>query len=334
MTSIWLDAPTLQINGNQLQNLLNFLYQHEPLLKEYGAIKIQLDASCKLALKKQRKNIILHPVTEQIVKISKDEPIYIVKEVDRIDEPTQQTSSITDECEFWSSLSCSNNERYRTGTSVLQDTSFFLRKKTSHSYFNIYRLSDRSLPKSVRSKVTHKSVPFIRRTHRPGAIFPLASAQQHLFSLHYHHEGGAHHWYIIPHRERTLLRTIIDKQNSSVCLDHGRILICPSMLDEYHIRYHRIIQRPNELVVLSAGTLAQSFAEDASWSESIEFALPSWIQDDYANITEPSCRCNISQDSLSKTIDITLFRHELVQQYITSHLNSITTGKSLVFKGS
>lgn len=334
MTSIWMEAPTLQINGNQLQNLFNFLYQHKPLLKEYGAIKIQLDASCKLALKKQRKNIILHPFTEQIVKISKDEPLYIVKEVDRIDEPTQQTSSITDEYEFWSSLSCSNNERYRAGTSVLQDTSFFLRKKTSHSYFNIYRLSEQSLLKSVRSKVTHKPVPSIRRTHGPGAIFPLASAQQHLFPLFYHHEGGAHHWYIIPHRERTRLRTILDKRNSSICLDHGRILICPSMLDEYHIRYHRIIQRPNELVVLSPGTLAQSFAEDASWSESIELALPSRIQDDYANITEPFCQCNISQKVLPKTIDIALFRHELAQQYITSDLNIITTDKSLVLKGS
>ena len=318
-----MDAPTLQINGNQLQNLLTFLYQHQRLLKEYGAIKIQLDASCKLALKKQRKNIILHPVTEQIIKISKDERIYIVKEGDRIDEPTKQTSSITDECELWSSLSCSNSGRYRTGTSVLQDTSFFLRKKTSRSFFNIYRLSDQS----VRSKVTHKSVPSIRRTHGPGAVFPLTSAQKHLFPLYYHHEGGAHHWYIIPHRERTLLRTIIDKQNLSICLDHGRILICPSMLDKYHIRYHRIIQHPNEFVVFSPGTLAQSFVEDASWSESIEFALPGWIQDDYASITDPSCQCNISQNSLPKTIDITSFRHELVQQYIT-------TDESLVFQGS
>jgi len=162
----------------------------------------------------------------------------------------------------------------------------------------------------------------------------MTSAEQHLFLIDYHHEGGAHHWYIIPYRERKALQTIIDKHKSSICLDHGQILIDPSVLDKHQIRYHRIIQRPNEFVVLSAGALAQSFSEDASWSESIEFALPSWIEDGHANGAVSSCRCNISQDSLPEIIDITLFRHELIQNYITSQLNIIINDESNELKGS
>ncbi|CAF3809660.1 unnamed protein product, partial [Rotaria sp. Silwood1] len=38
----------------------------------------------------------------------------------------------------------------------------------------------------------------------------MTSARQRLFSIDYHHEGGAHHWYIIPNREREVLQRIID----------------------------------------------------------------------------------------------------------------------------
>jgi hypothetical protein len=162
----------------------------------------------------------------------------------------------------------------------------------------------------------------------------LTSAHQHLFSVDYHHEGGAHHWYIIPPGQREALQRIIDHQNSSICLDHGQLLIDPSTLDKNHIRYHRIVQLPNEFIVLSAGTLAQGFTEDASWSESIAFALPSWIEEGHANISLPLCQCNILQYSLPKTIDISLFRHELIQRYITSHLNNIIHDASLALKGS
>ncbi|CAF0832218.1 unnamed protein product [Rotaria sordida] len=174
----------------------------------------------------------------------------------------------------------------------------------------------------------------MRRAYEPGAIFPLTSAQQRLFSVYYHHEGGPHHWYIIPHRERISVQTIIDKQNSSICLDHDRILIDPSVLDKYHIRYHRIIQHPNEFVVLSAGTLAQSFSEDASWSESIEFTLPGWIEDGHANVSVSPYRCNLPQDSLPKSIDLPLFPHEIIQNYITSDLNINTSDESVASKGS
>ncbi|CAF3432849.1 unnamed protein product [Rotaria sp. Silwood2] len=272
---------------------------------------------------------------EQIVKISTDEPVYLVQKVDHIDESTSQTALVTDEHDFWSSLSYSNNKRRQTNISILHDASFFCKKKISRLYFNTQCLPNQSLLKLGGRKVLCQFVPSLRRAHGPGAIFPLTSAQRHLFSVDYHHEGGARHWYIIPSCEKITLQTIIHKQNSSICPDHGQILIDPSVLDKYHVRYHRIIQHPNEFVILSAGTLTQSFTEDAGWSESIEFALPSWIKDGHANVSVSPCQCGIPVDSLSTTTDVTLFTHKLIQRYITSHLNVITNdNKSVPLKGS
>jgi len=46
-----MDIPTLHVDANSLQNIISFIYKHESLLKEFGAIKIQADSYCKLALK-------------------------------------------------------------------------------------------------------------------------------------------------------------------------------------------------------------------------------------------------------------------------------------------
>ena len=59
----------------------------------------------------------------------------------------------------------------------------------------------------------------------------------------------------------------------------GQIIIDPLVLDKYHVRYHRIVQNPNEFIVLSASAVFQSFTTSANWGESIVFALPSWIEE-------------------------------------------------------
>lgn len=333
MSSISVNVPVLQVNNKDLQNFVSFIYKHEQLLKAFGAIKLQLHDDCKLALKKRRKNSVLCPIMKQIVKMTKDDPIYFVQKVDHIDESIEQSSSGKDECSFWSSLSSSSNKRRQINISILPNKSFF-HQNTSLLYFDIHRLPKQSLLKLGGSKLTRHFVPYVKRAHGPGAIFPLTSAQQRLFSVDYHHEGGAHHWYIIPTCEREALQKIMDYQNASVCLDHGQLFIDPSVLDKYHIRYNRIIQHPNEFIVLSAGSLAQSFTEDASWSESISFALPSWIEEYNLNFSVPLCQCNISQDSLPESIDITLFAHEPVERYITSYLNIVINDTSLASKGS
>ncbi len=333
MSQISMDIPTVQIHENELQNLINFIYKHEYLLKEFGALKIQPNIGCKLALKKRPKNIALRPIMKEIVKMNTDEAVYLTQEFDHIEKLSQERSPIVDERSFWSSLPGYSNTRRQLNTSILPKKSFFA-QKTSRSYFDIHRLPNQSLLKLGGNTVTRQIVPYIRRAHGSGAIFPMTSAQQQLFSIDYHHEGGIHHWYIIPTREREALQRVINYPNSSICLDHGQLFIDPLMLDKNHIRYHRIVQHPNEFVVLSAGTLAQSFTEDASWSESIVFALPSWIEEGHASVSLPPCQCNMSQDFLSQTIDVSLFSHEHIRRYITVHLSTINDNKSPTLKGS
>ncbi|CAF4610535.1 unnamed protein product [Rotaria sp. Silwood2] len=332
MSSVSMDIPTLQVNEKDLQNLIRFIYKHEKLLNEFGALKIQPNIDCKLALKKRRKNINLCPCTETIERINEKEPVYFTRKIGCVDNNTKQISMLTDECGFWSTLSCSSDKHRLVNTSVVPNKSFFS-QKTSRLYFDIHRLPYQSLLRVGGTKVTRHFVPYVRRAHGPGAIFPMTSACQRLFSIDYHHEGGAHHWYIIPSRERKFLQELIDHYKSSMCLDHAQLFIDPSVLDKNHIRYHRVIQRSGECVVLSAGTLAQSFTEDASWSESIDFALPSWIEEGHASITIPQCKCAIPQDFLSEVIDVSLFRPELIQRYVTSHLNFTTDDKSPTLEG-
>ncbi|CAF4082921.1 unnamed protein product [Adineta steineri] len=328
MSSISTEVPTLQINADELQNIIGFIYKNERILKEFGAIKIQLHKDCKLALKKRRKNMILNRKREQIVKLCEDEPLYSVQKVDHIDELIEEKTFIIDECSFWFSLSCCKNGQRPVNISELSNKSFFSRKM-SRLYFDIHRLLAQSLLKLGGTKLTRQYHPCLKRAHKSGSIFPLTRAQQHLFSINYHHEGGAHHWYVIPTSQREILERIIHRHDSTICIDHGKLFIDPLVLNKNRVRYHQIIQRPNEFVVLAANTLAQSFTDDPSWSESINFALPSWIEESHTYISNPLCQCNIHQDSLQDIIDNPLFRHERIQQYITMHLNTIDDNNSI-----
>lgn len=321
--------PILQINNNELRNFISFIYKHEHLLKEFGAIKIQLNIGCKLSLYKRAKKCTSYPVNEEIVKMNKNESIYFIEKVDHIDKSVGENSIIKDEYSFWSSISCLKNNRRQLNTSLSPNKSFFY-QKASRLYFDIHRLPKQSILKLAGRNSLSQFVPWLRRAHGPGAIFPLSCAQQQLFSINYHHEGGNHHWYIIPNHQRDLLQKIINQEDSSICLDHGQLFINPLVLDKNQIHYHRVIQHPNEFIVFSSGTLSQCFTENASWSESIDFALPSWIEQARHNHSLPICQCNY----LSQTIDLNLFKHELIQKYIISHLDNYNNHrKSLDLKG-
>ena len=333
MSSISIDIPTYEIGDNDLQNLVGFIYKQERVLNEFGAIKIVLKAECKLALKRRRKIEELHAGTDHLVKISKNEAIYSIEKVHHIGTTIQQCFPITDESSFWSSLPSSMNERRPLNTSFSVNKSFFS-EKTSRVYFDIHRLPKQSLLKLCGKKVARQFVPRIRKAYGPVSIFTLSSNRLDLFSIDYHHDGGNRYWYIIPNCERSAFKSLIDRQYPSLCLDHEQLLIHPSVLDKNFVRYHRIVQSPNEFVVLSAGALAQSFTDGASWSESVDFALPSWIEDGHATNHAFTCQCDISVDPLRETIDIKLFKREAMQKYITSLCQILPDDRLLLSKSS
>jgi hypothetical protein len=262
-----------------------------------------------------------------------DTGIYFMQNVNHVNGTTEQNTLIKDEQSFWSSLSELGDKQRPLNISLLPNKSFFSQKK-ARSYFDIHRLPKQSLLKLGGNKVVRQFIPHVKRANGPGSIFPLSCTRQRLFSIDYHHEGGAHHWYVIPIRERNTLEILMEQKNSSICLEHGQLFIDPLVLEKNHIRFHRIIQYPNEFVVLAAGALAQSFTEESSWSESIAFALPSWIEEGHANVPARLCQCDISHDLSPETIDTTVFRYELIERYITSYLNIIADDTSTHLNGS
>ncbi|CAF0719343.1 unnamed protein product [Adineta steineri] len=227
--------------------------------------------------------------------------------------------------DFWPSLSQFGTKKQISTISILPKTSYFL-KRIPRTDFDIRQLSQRSLLSLCDSRCLRQFAPSLIRAHGPGAIFPLASTHQHLFSFDYHHGGGLRYWYIIPASERDSLGQIFQRETDSICLEHGNILIDPLMFDKYGIRYHRIVQYPNEIIILAAGALCQSFTENAAWNETIEFALPSWIYDGHANV-QISCQCKLPISSLSKTIAEDPFHHDKIQKYIDIYLNIDTDNK-------
>lgn len=328
MSSISTDAPTAEIKPSELQNIVNFIFAHETILQEFGGIKIKLNSECILALKKYKISS-MSTSTQQITKVTENELIYSVTEREDINIHPEQQIPITNEKMIWPSLSSSTDECHQSGISIVPGKSFF-DEKWSKKSFSIHSVPRQSPVKLGDSKMTNQFVSTLTRAHEPSAIFPLSSAQQRFSSLVYHHEGGARHWYIIPAYEREILQKILQQQSSLYCLDHEQLLIDPIFLDKHHIRYHRLVQYPDDFVVLSAGALTQSFTEDASWSESINFALPSWIEENHANNRDSSCQCCIIDLSLPKTIDDSLFIPEHIEKYIDKYLNNINGAKTSI----
>ncbi|CAF1342548.1 unnamed protein product [Adineta steineri] len=266
-------VPSMEINSSDLKNLIQFVFKNEKILKEFGGIKITLNSQCQLALKKRQISCICS-TTQIITKISKDQLIYSVEKKEHTKKYVQQQFSITNEQTFWSVLKDSQNKWAHSSISRIKNQTLFY-KKFSKDTFSIHSIPKQSLLQLGGKKVLDHIVSSLTRSNGPGGIYPLSNNEHELFSLIYHHQGGPRHWIIIPAYQREHLRRIINEENPLICLEHGQLLIDPLFLDKHHIKYHKLIQYPNQFVILSAGVLSQSFTEDSSWSESISFALPS-----------------------------------------------------------
>ncbi|CAF1328984.1 unnamed protein product [Adineta steineri] len=319
MSSISIDIPTLEINSYGLKNLVNYISRHEQTLKEFGAIKIKLNSDCLLGLKTQKISSKFTNI-QKIVKISNDEPIYSIKKIEGINDYMKEHIPILNEETFWSSFIHSNHKHEQSAASILLNKSLFLKNSPENS-FSIHHIPKQSLLKLVDTQIIPQFVPCLTRSHEPGTIFPLSDTQQRLFSLIYHHDGGSRCWYIIPSCERETLLKLLYQKSSSTCFQHDHLFINPSILDKHHIRYHRIIQYSNEFIVLSAGTISQSFTTDACWTESIPFALPSWIRNDHVYNQHSTCQCKINQISEAKTINMNLSQSDPVQKSIDQYRN-------------
>lgn len=326
MSSISLNAPTLLASADSMKDFLSFVYTHESMLKKYGAIKIIPPNGFKINLKKYRMKLDKPSTIQQVTKLNQQDLIYSVTTVPCMYRKESNEESPMNEQNFWSSLSQRDTPQQLAGVSNIPRQSFFL-KEVHRIDFSIHRLPRQSLLRFCDKSLLHEFVPSLNRTHGPGGIFPLASARQRLFTFNYHHAGGDRYWYIIPASEREALERIFQQQTNSICIDHGYLLIDPTILDKYNIRYHRLIQKPYEIVILAAGALSQSFTDDASWSETIDFALPSWINDGHS-AAKLSCSCQSNLAFFPTIINTNEFNPVLIQRYIRTCLSIIVDDTS------
>ena len=332
-----IDVPTIKAKPNDLNKMVTFIYSYEQDLRKYGALKIEQNDRCKHALKKRQKPTYSVVKRQTVTRSSHSNDIFLVQTQPCPSVLTCDKSVPTDADEFWKSVCQTFDEENEQPNISNYPGKSFYSKQGHHDGFNMYRIPSQSLLQVGGKKVTNQFVPTLVQTYRAGAVFPLSTACQCLLSLHYLHQGATRHWYVIPADERPSLEKILMERNIPICFNHQSLLFEPDFLDTHSIQYFRITQDPGQFVVLEAGTLAQSYCTGASWSETIDFALPSWLECDRVHSYTASCACNKKHHRILSPIDVALFRSELVNRYITTCLKRVLdddpsspTGQSII----
>ena len=160
-----------------------------------------------------------------------------------------------------------------------------------------------------------------------------------LISLNYLHHGASKIWYIIHPTSYSKFEELVNKLKlfsdiTSSCLSplqHKSLLIKPSFLHIHSIEYYQIEQKLNELVVIFPGTYHFYFDTGFNLSETIKYALPSWLQ--FQRRSPRLCSCAISSTTIM--VNRRFFTAEILnkfqQEYLTSTAPTcidLSTGKS------
>ncbi|CAF1497754.1 unnamed protein product [Adineta steineri] len=286
------DIPTLSINDDEIKDLLKYLYKNESLLKENGAIKLIPTSNFKNLLKKTLMNVPLCSTIQQVKQIGNDDLIYSIKtnSLNENKEILNENILLNDET-FWLLLPNGSNTENISNISIINGQSLFL-KRVERDEFDFHDLPFKSLLKLSGKKFCKKYSSTLIKAHGPGAIFPLSANKQNLYQLNYHHEGGIRHWYIIPSDERKKFEKVFQENKPSICVEHDEIIINPSFFNKFNIKYKKVTQKANEILILASGILSQSFTQDEILCESIHFGLPSWVFDQFTR-NSSLCRCGI-----------------------------------------
>jgi len=121
-----------------------------------------------------------------------------------------------------------------------------------------------------------------------------------LISLNYLHDGAPKIWYIIHPSSYSKFEELVNQLKlfsdiSSSCLSplqHKTLLIKPSFLHLHSIEYYKIEQKINELMIIFPGIYHFYFDTGFNLSETIKYALPSWLE--FQRRSPRLCSCSIS----------------------------------------
>ncbi|CAF1559809.1 unnamed protein product [Adineta steineri] len=220
---------------------------------------------------------------------------------------------------FWLLLPNGFSTQHISSISQINSQSLFL-KRVQRDQFDFHQLPYQSLLKLSGKEFCNQYSSTLIKAHGPAAIFPLSSNKQNLCQLNYHHEGGLRYWYIIPSEERKKFEDLFKEDHSSICLEHDQILIDPLLFQKYNIKYKKVIQNQNEILILSGGILSQSFTQDEILCESIHFSLPSYFSNQFYK-NSSLCHCKLSSSSnQDQSIDLNFYNDENIQKYIQKYL--------------
>ena len=315
-----MDIPILTADPHALNNIVTFMCLNEAKLTEYGALKIHTTENRELALKK-RKASPVSVLVQRTNRVHENERVYTIHKRDRSDlNADSQTEPIADPQSFWHALSHSSTNPFQSDVILSPNKSLFY-EKWHRKYFTTYQLPRQSLLSLSNNNLVHHCVPTLAQGHGPGAIFPLAVARHGLPLFVYHHGGGARHWYVIRGQHREALMKLLQKCHGAQCIQHDSLFVDPSVLDKHYIPYRYFVQYPNELLVLDAGVIAQSFTTDVHWSESVPFGLPTWIRNGHAHAYQSLCRCDPPVSMMSDPIDFNLYTEERISHYVQKQVD-------------
>ncbi|CAF1069086.1 unnamed protein product [Rotaria sordida] len=153
-----------------------------------------------------------------------------------------------------------------------------------------------------------------------------------LISLNYLHHGSPKIWYIIHPSCYTKFEELVNKLklfsdiSSSCCLSplqHKTLLIKPSFLHIHSIEYYQIEQKLNELIVIFPGTYHFYFDTGFNLSETVKYALPSFLQ--FQRRSPRLCSCTISSSSIFVNINRRFFTNDILNQFQKEYLTSTSS---------
>ncbi|WFD20067.1 hypothetical protein MCAP1_002311 [Malassezia caprae] len=209
------------------------------------------------------------------------------------DEPTCRAI----ETEYWRTLNLGQPPMYGADQ---QGTLFDAR--TSH--WNVGEL-DSLLSRTLRCALPGVTTPYLY-FGMWRASFAWHVEDMDLHSINYIHFGAPKQWYAIRQADRQRFESVmaaafpVDARKCPQFLRHKSFLVSPSFLKSQGIRPLKLVQHAHEFVITYPYGYHAGFNLGYNCAESVNFALPSWIE--LGRIAD-YCRCPLAQESVHFDVD-------------------------------
>ena len=209
------------------------------------------------------------------------------------DEPTCRAI----ETEYWRTLNLGQPPMYGADQ---QGTLFDAR--TQH--WNVGEL-DSLLSRTLRCALPGVTTPYLY-FGMWRASFAWHVEDMDLHSINYIHFGAPKQWYAIRQADRQRFESIMaaafpaDARKCPQFLRHKSFLVSPSFLKSQGIRPLKLVQHAHEFVITYPYGYHAGFNLGFNCAESVNFALPSWIE---LGRVADYCRCPLAQESVHFDVD-------------------------------